>query len=682
MAPTFFAGGALAAALLWGIRDAWRLLRRSDQKLAAISNKLRSAELELATCREMSNQTSDCILFVNTSGLIASANVAAQERFGAALGRSLSDCLQPLVGEVATLRAKEAWAATRDGETRVERFLVVTDGRASGAVCYEARFAPCEAQREMRGTVITFREDSQREWLERELRQTQADLAEAQAMGGMGSWEVELASGSLRWSDGCYRVFGFPRESAPLTLGAVLALVRPEDRAKLGPLTPEFIAGLNGGTVEYEICRPDGERRLLLGKAKASFDESGAPVRFYGVVQDITDIKNSEARGQALLKQLQHAQKMEALGALAGGIAHQFNNTLSSVLCYAALLKHDTKQNPAAAESVQEIIKVANRAKELTREIATFSGREASRRDVLVIQAALQDLEPALRAILPSTVQYRSTWRAPYTLVNGDAGQLQHVLLNLVSNAIEAIGGAPGKVEVTLDSFHLDKTAAQVSSLASGSYVRLQVCDSGPGMDRATLDRIFEPFFTTKSDARAGLGLAVVHGIVREHRGGVRATSEIGKGSTFEVLLPAATEKTGSAPPLAAATAAVGYGERILLVDDETPLLTAQKRLLEQVGFVVDAFDHSAEAGEVFIRDPSRYHAVVADQSMPTLPGLRLAEECKRLRPSVPFIITTGYAARVDADEAKRVGVNEILHKPVNSEVLAGALRRALDSKP
>ncbi len=380
-----------------------------------------------------------------------------------------------------------------------------------------------------------------------------------------------------------------------------------------------------------------------------------------------------------LQEQVRQAQKMEALGTLAGGIAHDFNNILAAITINTELALLDTEEGCPARESLPLILRAAERGKELVKQIVTFSHHKEWERSPLRIAPVVQEALQLFRATLPGTVAVHEAIRAGDATVEAHPAQIHQVLSNLCQNASLAMKGKPGRLEVKLDTVHVDAAmASRHSGLKPGPYVRLAVADSGCGMPREVLNRVFEPFFTTRSQGEgSGLGLSVVHGIVRSYGGAITAYSEVGKGSTFSVFLPLLSQ--GAQPSEAAAAPAAETGsERILLVDDDAGQLKSLARMLERLGYKITARSSGRTAAAAFKKDPEAFDLVITDQTMPGTSGIELARDLVKIRPDIPIILNTGFSEKVNGETVGRDGIRAFIMKPFTAQELSGLIRKVL----
>jgi signal transduction histidine kinase len=388
--------------------------------------------------------------------------------------------------------------------------------------------------------------------------------------------------------------------------------------------------------------------------------------------------KRGEAEREALEAQLRQSQRMEAIGTLAGGIAHNFNNILGAILGYGEMALAALPADGAPRRYLQQVMTAGQRGKGLVDQILAFSRRGGQERRPTRIRSVVEEAVELLRASLPATVAIRTRLDAKDAAVPGDPAQLQQVVVNLATNAAQAMQGQ-GTVDITLDAVELaGGLALSHGTLAPGCYVRLAVADTGHGIDDAMLARLFEPFFTTKAPrSGTGLGLSTVHGIVADHGGAMNVRSRVGEGSVFEAYLARAkapaVEDDRVEPPIPC-----GHGETILLVDDETPLVLLGEEMLAALGYEPVGFDSSSRALAAFRADPGRFDLVLADEVMPDMTGTQLADIVHRVRPELPIILMTGHGGRVESRRPGRTGIRDVLKKPLQSQEMASSITRHL----
>ncbi len=392
-------------------------------------------------------------------------------------------------------------------------------------------------------------------------------------------------------------------------------------------------------------------------------------------VRDVTERTKLEA-------QLRQSQKMEAIGTLAGGIAHDFNNILGAIIGYTELMLEDVGSEEPIASELTQVLQAGERAKNLVRQILSFSrGREQEQAPVQVATVAKEALK-LLRPIAPSNIDIRTEMTEQDIYVMADPVQIHQIIMNLCTNALQAMENTGGVMEVSLQVLDLgEKEAARYVDLEPGRYQVFSVSDTGVGMDQETMSHIFEPFFSTKgADSGTGLGLSVVHGIAHNHGGTVTAYSEPGEGSTFRVYLPVIQGQVPSTEEEHEQPTPSGQ-ERILLVDDELALVNMYSSFLQRLGYRVTATTSSREALEMFKARPQEFDLVLTDYTMPNLSGADLAQEMLSIRPELPIIISTGFSQHLTEEKAKAIGIRHMVMKPVLGTRLARLIRGVLNGK-
>jgi len=394
--------------------------------------------------------------------------------------------------------------------------------------------------------------------------------------------------------------------------------------------------------------------------------------------------RHQAARAQeALEMQLRRSQKMEAIGRLAGGIAHDFNNFLAIIMANCGLARMDVTGSQPIAERLEQIDRASLRAAALVQQILTFSHNREQERAVMNLQPALKEAAKMLRSTLPTSVEIRTHFHADSPCVLADAGQIQQVVLNLATNSAHAMKDKVGVLDISLNLIQVDEEiAARNPDLHVGPYVRLTVSDSGHGMDAATLERIFEPFFTTKAPGEgSGLGLSVVHGIVKSHEGAITVYSEVGRGTSFNIYLPQAKGSESSQTERFTHSFPRGAGEHILLVDDEPSLLDIGKRMLERLGYRVTTANSGVSALELIRSQSKTFDCIITDFTMPDMSGTALARESRELIPSTPIVLMSGYCGVLTNESLQAQGIQELMLKPFTPLGLAETLRRVLNAE-
>jgi len=400
------------------------------------------------------------------------------------------------------------------------------------------------------------------------------------------------------------------------------------------------------------------------------YDESHKVAGAVVNARDFTDKKILEDR-------LTQAQKMEAIGTLAGGIAHDFNNLLGAILGYTELSLGQLEEESEIKENLMGVLKAGMRAGDLVKQILAFSRQSEPGLRPIQIKPILTDALKLLRASIPKTIEIQMNISSDAT-VSADPTQIHQVLMNLCTNASHAMQENGGVLEVSLSDVMIDADfAARNPETAKGSYLRIRVSDTGCGMTRESMERIFNPFYTTKARGKGtGMGLAVVHGIVKSHGGTVDVSSEIGQGSVFDIYLPT-IERFERLENHAEKAIPTGT-ERILFVDDEDFIVDLGKQILEELGYQVTASSSSVEALELFKRKADTFDLVITDMTMPRMTGEKLAKEFMKIRADIPIVICTGYSETLTEESAKSIGIKEYAMKPLVKRDLAKIVRKVL----
>ena len=395
---------------------------------------------------------------------------------------------------------------------------------------------------------------------------------------------------------------------------------------------------------------------------------------FIASVRDITERKE-------LADQLQQSQKMQAIGTLAGGIAHDFNNILSVILGYTSLVLDDKEDDDGARENLEMVMQAGRRARDLVEQILTFSRRSDRAKETVALKPTVEEVLKLLRSTLPATIEIQQSLADAPGLVIADSSQIHQVLMNLCTNAAQAMDTGEGVLTVSLEPAHLDDAAAQRLGLPSGPYHRLKVRDTGKGMDRAIADRIFEPFFTTKERGEGtGLGLSVVHGIVTDHGGAITVDSTLGVGTEFLIYLPE-VDAAGAASEEAEVSQSPRGTGRILIVDDEIAVMKMSAQLLTRLGYEVVAENDSRSALMTFQGDPDGFDLIVTDQTMPGMTGEVLIQEVRAVRADIPVIVCTGFSSGSTMGRIEDLGVHAVILKPALADMLGITVHEALGNR-
>ncbi|BCO08972.1 hypothetical protein GF1_13480 [Desulfolithobacter dissulfuricans] len=432
---------------------------------------------------------------------------------------------------------------------------------------------------------------------------------------------------------------------------------------------------------EWKARKKSGECFWTEVALKSS--EVGGQRRVIAVVRDITDRKQAEQDKEKLDIKIRQVQKIEAIGTLAGGIAHDFNNILAAILGYGELALNKLPAGSPLAADIEQVLMAGTRAKELVKQILTFSRQSEHNVEPIQLHPIIKEALKLLRASIPASIEIKQDIDPNCGSVLADPTQIHQVIMNLCTNAYHAMRENGGVLSVSLLPVTIEKNDKKASSLAiaPGDYVKLEVSDTGHGIDQDTLEKIFDPYFTTKSIGEgSGMGLSVVHGIIKSIGGHIMAYSEPGMGATFNIYLPRikyASENreivNGESPPRGK--------EKILFVDDEATIAQMGRQMLESLGYRVKSLTSSQAALEEFQIHPEYYDLVITDMAMPKMTGSELTEKLLAIKQDIPIILCTGFSEMMNKDKAKSIGIREYLMKPVTMLDLAKAVREVLDKK-
>jgi PAS domain S-box-containing protein len=513
------------------------------------------------------------------------------------------------------------------------------------------------------------------------LEKSEASLAAAQRIAHLGSWELDLkdltdmSGNELRWSDETYRIFGYEPRQVPVTADFFYQTVHPDDRQRIAAALAEALQKKDIYDVEHRISLPTGEERYVRERAETVMDSSGKPVQMRGIVMDITERRQ-------LGEQLRQSQKMEAIGQLAGGVAHDFNNILTVIHGHASLLLVDKTITKNAARSAQQITQAAERAAGLTRQLLTFSRRQVMQPRRLDLNEVVSNMTMMLGRILGEDIALQLNYWPEPAFIKADASMMEQVLLNLVVNARDAMPKG-GQLAIKIASLKTGPNPRTYPSEArAGEFVCLNVSDTGCGINPENLRRIFEPFFTTKDVGKGtGLGLATVYGIINQHQGWIEVDSEVGKGSSFRVFLPLAGEDVAAGDQKKALPATVrGGNETILVVEDEAAVRELVCRVLGSHGYKILEAETGVAALEIWRENKKRIDLLLTDLVMPDrLNGRELAETLRAERPKLKVIFTSGYSADVVGKDFVLQRGLHYLQKPYDPQKLAVTVRECLD---
>jgi PAS domain S-box-containing protein len=664
------------------------------------------AQLRLGAIVESSD---DAIISKTLQGVITGWNVSAQRIFGYAAEEVVGRPINILIPPDRQYEELDILERLRRGES-VRHFETVRIRKDGGRIHVSLAISPIkDANGMIIGVSKIARDITERKRAESELRESERRHRYIFQATGVSIWEQDFSHVKMAIDDlqaGGVQDFREYFAAHPEFVQQAITMVKvvdvndvtvrlfaAESKDELMVslhkiLLPETLEVFVGELIAVAEGRTSFEAETVLQTLKGerltvlfTMTFPSPPAGFDSVlltVTDITERKLAEAERARLGQRLRQAEKMEAVGRLAGGIAHDFNNVLGGILAYGEMLFEEAPGSSPLKRYAQNVLTAATRGRALVEQILAYSRSQRGKRAPTDMCRTVAETLELVRGSLPANIYLdASTFKSPLVVI-GDATQLHQVVMNLCSNAVQAMS-AGGTLRVALEPAGIEaERALSHGTLRAGHYVRLTIEDSGSGMDEGTLSRIFEPFFTTKEVGRGtGLGLSLVDAIVADLAGAIDVTSALERGSTFAIYLPlvevaiaAVTEAEGPLPR--------GHGERVLVVDDEQPFVALTAEMLSRLGYEPVSFCDSHDALAAFEAAPARFDVVVTDALMPGLTGTTLASMVRRRRPDLPIVLVSAYSGPILTQQALAAGVSELLTKPLQSREIATTLARVL----
>lgn len=514
-------------------------------------------------------------------------------------------------------------------------------------------------------------------------RRAEQTMRLAQETARIGSFARDLRLRHSEWSEQLFRLLALEPGSLDPNVAdrdPLQSFIHPDDRVAVRDAWKRALISGRRESLRHRVVRRDGELRVFDANMLAVLDQHGEPERMVGTVRDVTDELRAAEERQQLESQMQQAQKLESLGVLAGGIAHDFNNLLVGILGNASLALLDLPTDSPVRHSVAEIEQAAQRAAELTRQLLAYAGKGRFVVEPVDCSQVVREMTALLRTAVSKNAQVSLALSDDLPPVEADVTQLRQVVMNLITNASDALPDQGGMIYLhtgrqMVDAEYLS-SCVPGSDAAPGEFVYIEVRDDGRGMDDITRAKIFDPFFTTKFTGR-GLGLAATLGIVRGHRGAIRVYSEPSKGTAIKLLFPAGVGSV-AASEATPSTVWIGSGE-LLVVDDEPSVRAVSKALLQRRGFAVTTAKGGREAVALVTANPSRFRLVLLDLTMPDMDGEETFRALRRIAPQLRVILMSGYNEQEVTRQFVGRGLAAFLAKPFRAEELDSAVRRVLD---
>ena len=663
----------------------------SDTRIGALASALERAHDQIAeltrsvgTYRSLVENVRDLVWRTDANGRVLYVNGHVEEFLGYTQAEALGVAVDVYFAPDCALRVRQGLLASVFATPPAPWFDTEIEYRHKDGrqVLAEARIS---AERDGAGHVVALhgvsRDVSAHRRVEQALRHREFFLEESQRAAAIGSYRTDFVAGEWESSDVLDQIFGIDAGYAR-TVAGWLDIVHPDDRAAMGAyLQTEVIERRRPFDHEYRIVRKsDLASRWVHGRGKVAFDDRGKVVAMVGTIQDVTDRRLAGEERARLEAQLQQSQKMDSVGRLAGGVAHDFNNMLAVILGHTELAIEQLDTAHPLRADLEEIRSAAQRSAELTRQLLAFARKQTIAPAVIDLNEALGGMVKMLHRLIGEDI--RLVWRPTAGLwpVKVDRSQLDQVLANLCVNARDAIASV-GNLTIETANTTVGGGAAR-AGLAPGAYVRISVTDDGIGMDDETMSHIFEPFFTSKAVGKGtGLGLATVYGIVQQNDGFIDVTSALGQGTTFTIHLPRHLGADEPAPSPDGRPPAKRGRETILVVEDEAAILRLTKRMLEGLGYTVLAANTPSESLRLAREHAHPIDLLVTDVVMPEMNGRDLARALTSLHPGLGSLFMSGYTANVIEQHGVLAAGVHFVQKPFSKQELAARVREALDAR-
>lgn len=653
-----------------------------EQELKELRTKHQTL-LESAThLRTLLETLPDMIWLKNSDGVYLYCNRAAEQFFGAKreeiIGKTDYDFIDKELADM--FRKNDCRAMEQDIPSINEDRLIFPDNKYSGL--FETIKTPMKnPDGELIGVLGIARDITERKKTEESLIEVQRKIREAQKMARLGFWEWDIKTGEVEWSEEVYSIFKLdPGEFTP-RIDSILALSPwPEDHQRDMELIKKAMESHQPGEYEQRFLLPDGTTGYYFSTFQGIYDDDGKLITMKGTVQDITEKKRAEENQKKMEEELRHAQKIESIGRLAGGVAHDFNNMLGIIMGYAELAVDELDASSPVVPLLGEIQNAGKRSANLTRQLLAFARKQTIEPKLLDLNSTINEMLKMLKRLIGEDINLAWLPGAQLHPIKIDPSQVDQVLVNLCINARDSIDGS-GKITIETGNAVFDNDyCREHPEFHPGRYVMVCVSDNGSGMDKLTMANLFEPFFTTKEKGRgSGLGLATVYGIVKQNNGFINVYSEPGKGTTFKLYFQSHEEAVKSIPEKEQTQESLRGSETILLIEDETAILKMIKRMLEHSGYRVLAASTPGEAmGIIHSPEGKKVRLLITDVIMPEMDGKEVAENILSVNPGIKCLFMSGYTANVIAHHGVLDQGIAFISKPFSGKDLAEKIRKVL----